>query len=66
MSGFFPDMPCMKRVYRDKKGVGPLVSSQERIGYVGDTRAWICYPEDWRERWVGYPGFEPNRSISKI
>ena len=23
----FPDMPCMKRVYRDKKSIGPLVSS---------------------------------------
>ena len=27
--GTFPDMPCMKRVYRDKIGVGTLVSSQE-------------------------------------
>ena len=26
---WFPDTPCMKRVYRDR-GVGPLVSSQER------------------------------------
>ena len=28
----FPDMPCMKNfeVYKNKKGVGPLVSSQER------------------------------------
>ena len=25
----FPEMPCMKRAYRDKKGVGPLVSTQE-------------------------------------
>ena len=29
----FPDMPCMKKVYRDKKAsVGPLVSSQEQRG----------------------------------
>ena len=26
----FPDMPCMKRVYRDKIGVGTLVTIQER------------------------------------
>ena len=26
----FPDMPCMKRVYRHKKGAGPLVRSQEQ------------------------------------
>ena len=26
----FPDMPCMKRVYRDKKGVVPLVGSQKQ------------------------------------
>ena len=25
----FPDMPCMKRVYRDTKGVVPLVGNQE-------------------------------------
>ena len=25
----FPDMPCMKRVYRDKKGEVPLVGGQE-------------------------------------
>ena len=26
----FPDMPCIKGVYRDRNGVGPLVSSQDR------------------------------------
>ena len=26
----FPDMPCMKRAYRVKRSVGPLVSSQEQ------------------------------------
>ena len=30
----FPDMPCMKRVNRDKKGDGPLVSSQEQRAIV--------------------------------
>ena len=29
MSCDFPDKPCIKRVYRDK-GIGPLISSQER------------------------------------
>ena len=29
MKRVFPDMPYMKRVYRDKKGVVPLVGSQE-------------------------------------
>ena len=28
--GQFPNMPCMKRVYRDKIGVGTPVCSQER------------------------------------
>ena len=32
--GLFPDMPCMKMVYKDKKSVGTLVSNQERIAAV--------------------------------
>ena len=30
----FPDMPCMKRVYKDNLGVGTLVSNQERRALV--------------------------------
>ena len=38
---FFPDMPGMKRVYRDKKSVGPLVGSQEKIASRPGDKPWM-------------------------